>query len=122
MVKYGLLALSLIMSLLAQINLKVTSPRLPTSWNDLQLLGWYDAAILALRVGTISGLSLVLSWYAYKKFSFLEFLISTTLFYPMAGIIGYVFFREAYKWNHLVATLLIIIALIIYNMDLWLAR
>ncbi len=115
--KIALLLLSLFCSICAQANLKLTSGSLPTSMKGLQELGFMPFSILVARALLFSGSSLVVSWYAYRRFGFLEFGICTALLYPMVGLVGQVFFNEPFKWNHILAALMISTGVIIFYFD-----
>jgi hypothetical protein len=85
-------------SVAAQINLKVTSPRLPTSIAQAIDLGLLRAILLVLRAGSLSGITLVITWYAYKYFGFLELWVASALTYVVAVVAGHYVFAEQITW------------------------
>ena len=94
-------------SVLAQVNLKVTSSELPLSVGQAVALGFSRSLVLILRAGGLSGLSLLLSWYTYKYFGFLELLIASSITYVLATAVSYWGFHEPLGWNRLVSVVLI---------------
>jgi len=92
--RWVLVTVMALVSVLAQVNLKVTAPHLPTSWDAAVELGLVRAAVLVGRVGFTSGLSLLLTWYTYKYFGFLELMIASATTYVLAVFVARVFFEE----------------------------
>jgi drug/metabolite transporter (DMT)-like permease len=86
-------------SVVAQINLKSTAPHLPLSWAQATELGLGHAALLILRAGGLSGLTLLLTWYSYKYFGFLELFVATGLTYVLAVVVSYYLFHEVLTWQ-----------------------
>ena len=82
----------------AQVNLKLTSPLLPLSWSQAIELGLGQALVLLLRAGGLSGLALVITWYAYKYFGFLELWVVTATTYIAAAAVAYFVFEEPLTW------------------------
>jgi hypothetical protein len=92
--RWFLVALMAFASVLAQVNLKVTSPHLPLSWAQAQELGLLRAALLVGRVGATSGLALLLTWYTYKYFGFLELFVASSVTYVLAVVVARGVFDE----------------------------
>ena len=95
-------------SVVAQANLKVTSAQLPLSWGQAMDLGAGRSLILLLRAGGLSGLSLVITWYAYKYFGFLELWVVTAASYIAALAVAYFIFSEPLTWSRIVGVALVI--------------
>lgn len=85
-------------SVAAQVNLKATSSRLPVSLAQAAELGFGRAALLVLRAGSLSGITLVITWYAYRHFGFLELWVASALTYIVAVVASYYVFDEVLTW------------------------
>jgi multidrug transporter EmrE-like cation transporter len=99
--RWLLVILLICASIAAQVNLKVTSPHLPLSWSQAIELGPWRALILLLRAGGLSGLALIITWYAYKYFGFLELWVVTAATYIAAVAVGYYVFEEPLTWSRI---------------------
>ncbi|HEX6765146.1 MAG TPA: hypothetical protein VF103_06700 [Polyangiaceae bacterium] len=94
-------------SIAAQINLKATSSELPVSFKSAEALGFARAAWLIGRAGVLSGTTLMLTWYAYRHFGFLELWVASSLTYVFAVGASYYVFHEPITWIRVVAVLLV---------------
>jgi drug/metabolite transporter (DMT)-like permease len=94
-------------SIAAQINLKLSSGELPVSLKSAEALGFARAAWLIGRAGALSGTALLLTWYTYRHFGFLELFVASSLTYIFAVAASYFVFHEAITWLRLVAVLLV---------------
>ena len=101
--KLALILLSSVVSLVAQINLKESAGQLPTSWAAATALGVGRSLWLLFRAGFFSGMSLVVTWYCYKRFEFLEFILVQAVFYIFAGAASYFYFHEVLTLQKLAA-------------------
>lgn len=111
MVKASLILFFCLISTLAQINLKVTAPRIPSSLHDLKLMGYASFAFLVLRVAFVSGLSLVATWVCYRKFEFIEFMVAQSGVYLFLLLAGRYIFGESLSLHRILAVLFILIGL-----------
>jgi hypothetical protein len=105
--RWLLIAVMTCVSVLAQVNMKVTSPQLPTSYAAAVELGLFKAVLLVGRVGVTSGASLLLTWYTYKFFGFLELLVASSLTYIVAMFVARFAFEEPITWLRAVGVLLV---------------
>jgi len=94
-------------SVLAQVNLKLTSSELPTSLKSAEMLGFARAAWLIGRAACLSGTTLLLTWYTYRHFGFLELFVASSLTYIFAVAASYYVFDEPLSWIRIVAVLLV---------------
>ena len=92
--KLALILVSTSVSLIAQINLKNSSGELPTSIDAAMALGLARSAWLICRAAFFSGISLVLTWYCYKRFQFLELILVQSLSYVFFAAASYFYFHE----------------------------
>ena len=105
--RWVLVALMAFASVLAQVNLKVTSPLLPLSYAQAVELGLVRAALLVGRVGATSGLALLLTWYTYKYFGFLELFVASSVTYVLAVIVARGVFEEPITWSRIGGVMLV---------------
>jgi drug/metabolite transporter (DMT)-like permease len=105
--RWVLVAVMAVTSVLAQVNLKVTASQLPVSWEQAMDLGLLRAALLVMRVGATSGASLLLTWYTYKYFGFLELFIASATTYVLAVFVARGFFQEPITWARLGGVVLV---------------
>lgn len=94
-------------SIAAQINLKLSSSELPTSLKSAEALGFARAAWLIGRTGVFSGTALLLTWYTYRQFGFLELFVASSLTYIFAVAASYAVFHEPITWVRIVAVALV---------------
>jgi hypothetical protein len=94
-------------SIAAQINLKATSSELPVSWKSAEALGLVRAAWLIGRAGVLSGTTLLLTWYTYRHFGFLELWVASSLTYVLAVFASYYVFHEPVTWIRVLAVALV---------------
>ncbi|MGK5086536.1 hypothetical protein WDW86_03165 [Bdellovibrionota bacterium FG-2] len=111
MVKVLLILLASTVSILAQINLKATSPRLPLSFPALQQLGYASFAVLILRAGLFSGASLLVTWVAYKRFGFLELIVAQSVVFVFAVAASYLVFQEPVTMNKIASVAFILVGI-----------
>jgi drug/metabolite transporter (DMT)-like permease len=90
-------------SVLAQINLKLTSPQLPLTLADAWNLGLLRSVVLLSRAAFLSGMALLLTWYAYRYFEFLQLFVASSLTYLFALLAGYLIFNEPVTWTRVAA-------------------
>jgi len=105
--KFLLIAVSVGVSLIAQSNLKATSPQLPNNFDQLMNGNIKVQLWILSRAIFFSGLSLVISWYAYKKFGFLELMVAQSVIYFAALLVSYFVFHEPVGLNKIGAVTLI---------------
>src|SRR5689334_14591849 len=115
MIKFFLMILMSLLSLAAQLNLKLTAPLLPTSFSQVFNGGLGSLAILVLRAGLFSGLSLGATWVCYRKFGFLELIVAQSSFYLFAFLSSYYFFDEPLLINRIVGVFVILCGVILFN-------
>lgn len=96
--RWILVALMAFASVAAQANLKATSPRLPLSLAQASDLGLLHTLLLLLRAGSLSGITLLLTWYGYKYFGFLELFVASAVTYVLAVFVGHYAFGESITW------------------------
>lgn len=99
--RWVLVAAMAFVSVLAQVNLKVTSPHLPLSYAQAVELGLFKAVYLVARVGLTSGMALLLTWYTYKYFGFLELFVASSVTYVLAVFVARVFLDEPLTWTRI---------------------
>lgn len=99
--RWLLVLLMALASIAAQVNLKLTSSALPLSWAQAADLGLAKAFLLVLRAGLLSGLALLLTWYTYKYFGFLELFVASSVTYVLAVFVGRMVFDEPITWARL---------------------
>jgi drug/metabolite transporter (DMT)-like permease len=105
--RWVLMAVLACVAVLAQFNMKVTSPLLPTSYQQAADLGFFRAVLLVMRVGFTSGMSLLLTWYTYKYFGFLELLVASSLTYVLGVFVARFFFAEPITWARIGGVILV---------------
>jgi drug/metabolite transporter (DMT)-like permease len=98
-----LVVLMACVSVLAQVNLKVTSPQLPLTFADASNLGLLRSFVLVGRAAFLSGMALLLTWYAYRYFQFLELFVASSLTYLFALLASYLIFNEPVTWTRMAA-------------------
>ena len=94
-------------SVAAQVNLKVTSPKLPLSLAQAAALGIPQSLWLVVRAGSLSGMTLLLTWYTYKYFGFIELWVASSLSYVVAFAAGYFLFGEMVTWARIGGVVLV---------------
>jgi hypothetical protein len=94
-------------SIAAQINLKLSSSELPVSLKSAEALGFARAAWLIARAGALSGTALLLTWYTYRQFGFLELFVASSLTYIFAVGASYFVFHEPITWLRIGAIVLV---------------
>lgn len=107
-IKFVLLVAGSLISVIAQVNLKLISPHMPTSWQAAVDLGMLKSAILFLRAALFSGMSLLMTLYCYKYFEFLEFILASTLTYLFAVLVSHYYFGEPITVNKMISMFLIL--------------
>jgi hypothetical protein len=109
--KLILLVSSAVVSSLAQAYLKYTSNKLPSNMSQLFEFATVDGMLLVLRVGLLSGTSLALTWYAYRKFGFIELVIAQSLGYVFYILVAAFIFEESVSLRNIASVILILIAI-----------
>jgi multidrug transporter EmrE-like cation transporter len=107
--RWILVALMAFASIAAQANLKATSPHLPMSLAQALDMGVLRSIALVLRAGSFSGLSLLLTWYCYRYFGFLELFVASAVTYVLAVIVGHYMFAEPITWPRAGGVLLVML-------------
>jgi drug/metabolite transporter (DMT)-like permease len=98
------------------MNLKATAPQIPTNLGALAEMGYLNFLVLLLRVGSISGLSLLLTWICYRNFSFLELVVAQSVIYIFAIAVSFFYFQESISWNKITAVFFILIGIACFYM------
>ncbi|HLV68849.1 MAG TPA: hypothetical protein VKY73_23695 [Polyangiaceae bacterium] len=99
--RWFLVLLMALASVTSQVNLKLTSARLPLSYAQAVELGLGNAVTLLLRAGSLAGIALLLTWYTYKYFGFLELFVASSLTYILAVLVGRMVFEEPITWTRI---------------------
>jgi multidrug transporter EmrE-like cation transporter len=106
--KLFLVVLAAISAIVAQMNLKVVAPMLPSSFHQAINLGLGNSMWLFFRIAGISGISLLVAMICYRYLGFLEFLVAQALVYVFAIAVSYYFFHEPLYLNRIGAVVLIL--------------
>ena len=110
--KFLIIIVFCVVSLCAQMNLKSTSQFLPTKFSEVITVSFF---ILLVRALVISGASLALSWYSYRKFGLLELMVAQALSYVFVIAASIFIYNEPFRLNHLFAVILILSGILLYN-------
>ena len=107
MTKLLLILATILATQVAELNLKLTAPDLPGSFRAITKIGFKKSSYILGRVAFFSGLSLLTTWYCYKRFGFLELILVQSSSYVFALLVGRIWFREHISVNRVLGMIMV---------------